>query len=55
VTARPRFLFTAFPLVIPVAAWFPRRDRVAWELMLVACGAGLAALTGLYAAFGAIP
>lgn len=55
VTARPRFLFTAFPLVIPVAAWFPRRDRIAWELMLVACGAGLAALTGLYASFGAIP
>jgi hypothetical protein len=55
VTARPRFLFTAFPLVIPVAAWWPRRDRIGWELVMVTCGAGLAALTGLYASFGAIP
>jgi hypothetical protein len=55
VTARPRFLFTAFPLVIPVAAWWPRRDRIGWELVMVMCGAGLAALTGLYASFGAIP
>lgn len=55
VTARPRFLFTAFPLVIPVAAWWPRRDRIGWELVMVACGAGLAALTALYASFGAIP
>jgi len=55
VTARPRFLFTAFPLVIPVAAWWPERDRIGWELVLVSCGAGLAALTGLYGVFGAIP
>ena len=27
VTARPRFLFTAFPLFISAAAWWPRRDR----------------------------
>lgn len=55
VTARPRFLFAAFPLVIGVAAWLPRRDRDLWGLVLVSCGAGLTALTGLYAAFGAIP
>lgn len=55
VTARPRFVFTAFPLVIPVAALWPRRDRIGWELVMVACGAGLVALTGLYAVFGAIP
>ncbi len=55
VTARPRFLFTAFPLVIPVAAWWPGRDRTSWELGLVVCGAGLASLTGVYAVFGAIP
>ena len=55
VTARPRFVFTAFPLVIPVAAWWPRRDRIGWELVMVMCGAGLAVLTGLYASFGAIP
>jgi hypothetical protein len=55
VTARPRFLFTAFPLFISVAAWWPRRDRVGWDLMMVASGAGLTALTTLYAVFGAIP
>lgn len=55
VTARPRFLYTAFPLLISVAAWWPRKDRVGWDLMMVACGAGLTALTTLYAAFGAIP
>jgi hypothetical protein len=55
VTARPRFLYTAFPLFISVAAWWPRRDRVGWDLMMVACGAGLTALTTLYAVFGAIP
>ncbi len=55
VTARPRFLFTAFPLFIPVAAWWPRRDRFGWDMYLVTCGAGLAVLTGLYGVFGAIP
>ena len=55
VTARPRFLFTAFPLVIPAAAWWTHRHRIGWELTLVACGAGLATLTGLYGVFGAIP
>ena len=55
VTARPRFLFTAFPLFISAAAWWPRRDRAIWDLMLVACGAGLVALTTLYGSFGAIP
>ena len=54
-TARPRFVFTAFPLVIAAAALLPRRDRLAWELAMVVCGAGLAALTGVYAGFGAIP
>jgi hypothetical protein len=55
VTARPRFLFTAFPLFISAAAWWPRRDRAVWDLMLVTCGAGLAGLTALYAVNGAIP
>jgi hypothetical protein len=55
VTARPRFLFTAFPLFISAAAWWPRRDRAAWDLMLVASGAGLAGLTALYGVYGAIP
>jgi hypothetical protein len=66
VTARPRFLFTAFPFFIAVAAWWPEPEHdpehqrasweyAGWDLTLVACGAGLAALTGLYGVFGVIP
>jgi hypothetical protein len=66
VTARPRFMFTAFPLLIAVAAWWPDPDddpdhhraswdRAGWDFTLVLCGAGLTAVTGLYAVFGAIP
>lgn len=58
VTARPRFLFAAFPLLIGAAKWFDaRRDRdeLLWPMTMAACGAGLAALTGLYGVFGAIP
>ena len=66
VTARPRFLFTAFPFFIAVAAWWPEpsgdsdHHRASWEFAgwdftLVVCGAGLATLTGLYGAFGVIP
>lgn len=55
VTARPRFLFTAAPLFIPVAAWWPRRDRYGWEATLVGCGAGLVVVTSLYASFSVIP
>ncbi len=69
VTARPRFVFTAFPLFIALAAWWPQpapasRDedddslsweRQSWNFVLVTCGAGLAVLTNLYAVFGAIP
>lgn len=55
VTARPRFVFTAFPLIIASAAWWPRQDRAGWDLLLVGCGAGLTGLTALYALFGAVP
>jgi hypothetical protein len=77
VTARPRFLFTAFPLLIGAAKWYVERrelhatatdssprdgvsrhdagDDQLWTLTMVACGAGLAVLTGLYGVFGAIP
>jgi Dolichyl-phosphate-mannose-protein mannosyltransferase len=55
VTARPRFLFTAFPLFIAFAAWWPERRRDEWAMIMAACGAGLVAMTGLYGAFGAIP
>lgn len=58
VTARPRFLYTAFPLLIGAARWYERRrrgDEVLWPMTMAASGAGLAALTGLYGVFGAIP
>jgi hypothetical protein len=58
VTARPRFLFAAFPLLIGAAKWFDdrrERDELLWPMTMAACGAGLAALTGLYGVFGAIP
>lgn len=58
VTARPRFLFTAFPLLIGAAQWYElrrERDELILPSTVAACGAGLAALTGLYGVFGAIP
>ena len=66
VTARPRFVFTAFPLFIAVAAWWPQPSaddgddalswaRQSWNFALLLCGAGLAVLTNLYGVFGAIP
>jgi Gpi18-like mannosyltransferase len=58
VTARPRFLFTAFPLIIGATAWHDQHrshDESMWPMTMAACGAGLAALTGLYGVFGAIP
>lgn len=57
VTARPRFLFTAFPLLIALAAWIPDDDDDddRWMLLMAACAAGLVTLTGVYGAFGAIP
>ncbi|MDO8362726.1 MAG: glycosyltransferase family 39 protein [Actinomycetota bacterium] len=56
VTARPRFVFTAFPLFIPAAVWFERRDhRQLWPYVMSACAAGLVGLTALYGVYGAIP
>lgn len=58
VTARPRFLYTAFPLLIGAAKWYEHRrraDESLWPMTMAASGAGLAALTGLYGVFGAIP
>lgn len=55
ITARPRFLFTAFPLMIPVAVWLPRRSPIMWQLLMVGCGIGLVGLTVLYVVHGAIP
>ena len=58
VTARPRFIFAAFPLLIGAAYWYEERhhaDDRSWAMTMAGCGAGLAALTGLYGVFGAIP
>lgn len=55
VTARPRFLFTAFPLFISAAAWWPEEHEELWGLVIAACSAGLVTLAGLYGVLGAIP
>jgi hypothetical protein len=55
VTARPRFLFTAFPLFISAAAWWPEEHEETWGLVLAMCSAGLVTLAGLYGVLGAIP
>lgn len=55
VTARPRFLFTAFPLFIGVAAWWPKKWHDAWTYLMLLCSAGLVAITVLYGGFTAIP
>lgn len=55
VTARPRFLYTAFPAFIAVAAWWPEEREEAWGATIAMGAAGLVALTGLYGVLGAIP
>lgn len=55
VTARPRFLYTAFPAFISLAAWWPEEHDEAWTAGIAMCSAGLVTLTGLYGVFGAIP
>jgi hypothetical protein len=55
VSARPRFVFTAFPLVVGVAAWWPRRPREAWDGLVVLSAGGLVAAAMFYGSFAAIP
>ncbi|HEX2783035.1 MAG TPA: mannosyltransferase family protein [Ilumatobacteraceae bacterium] len=55
VTARPRFVYTAFPLFISAAAYLHTVRRDLWPYVIGACSAGLVALTALYGVFGAIP
>lgn len=55
VTARPRFLFTAFPILIAAAAIWPDDDEQWWPLGLAVCGAGLVSVTALYGLYAAIP
>ncbi len=55
VTARPRFLYTAFPLFISAGAFLHSVRRDWWPYVIGACSAGLVTLTALYGVFGAIP
>jgi hypothetical protein len=65
VTARPRFLFTAFPLFIGFAAWWERADarslrarweRDLWPYLIAVLAAGLTTVTVLYGLYSvAIP
>lgn len=55
VTARPRFLFTAFPLVFPVARTLRDDDDKWWPILLGLMATGLVAVTGIYGVRGAIP
>lgn len=55
VTARPRFLFTAFPLIIPVARALRDDDDKWWPLLVVLMAAGLVAVNGIYGVRAAIP
>ncbi|MGA0879461.1 MAG: hypothetical protein ACO3SP_10115 [Ilumatobacteraceae bacterium] len=56
VTARPRFLFTAFPLLIAASVWLgaPRRANV-WPYLVGFGLMGLSSLTALYGVYAAIP
>ena len=55
VTARPRFVYTAFPLLIAYAKWRDTDDADRWAFTYTLCGAGLAILTTMYGVRGAIP
>ena len=55
VSARPRFVLAAFPLVIAVAKWWPRRHPRAFDALVVLSAGSLVAFTVLYASWSAIP
>jgi len=55
VTARPRFLFTAFPLIFPVARALRDDDDSWWVLLVVLFGGALVTITAVYGVRGAIP
>jgi hypothetical protein len=55
VSARPRFVWTAFPLAIAVAAWWPRKHRYTWDALVVFSAGSLVAFTMLYGAWAMIP
>ena len=55
VTARPRFLYTAFPLIFPVARALRDDDDKWWPIVVLILATGLVAVTGIYGVRGAIP
>jgi len=55
VTARPRFLFTAFPLFFPVARALRDEDDRWWPIVVMVMIGGLVTVTGIYGVRGAIP
>ena len=55
VTARPRFLFTAFPLIFPVARALRDDDDKWWPIVAVIFVTGLVTVTGMYGVKAAIP
>ena len=55
VTARPRFLFTAFPLFFPVARALRDEDERLWPILTAVLVTGLVTVTGIYGVRGAIP
>jgi hypothetical protein len=55
VTARPRFLFTAFPLIFPVARMLRDDEDGWWLIVLGIFVAGLVTVTGMYGVRAAIP
>lgn len=56
VTARPRFIFTAFPLLIAAAVWIDQPRRRGWWPWILSAGlGGLVTLTAVYGSYAAIP
>lgn len=55
VTARPRFLFTAFPLLIPAARLLRDDEDKWWPVVVLVMATGLVAVTGMYGVRAAIP
>lgn len=55
VTARPRFIYSAFPLFISVAVMLRDEDDRYWTLLIASLSAGLVTISALYGVYGAIP
>jgi hypothetical protein len=55
VTARPRFLFTAFPLLLSCGALMRDEDGDRWLVTVAIFSAGLVCVSGLYGVYGIIP